>query len=79
MTNKRFVSIAEYQRMSGLSYQTIKAALERHELRGLRSESGHWKIDTAADGNADISALARQLDDQARMLAKLCRHLGVVQ
>ena len=57
--DKRFVAIAEYQRITGLSYQTVKNALETGQLRGVRTEAGHWKIDTQADGNPDISALAR--------------------
>ena len=42
---KQFVPIAEYQRMTGLSYPTIKNALETGQLRGIKTEAGHWKID----------------------------------
>ena len=79
MSGKRFVTIAEYSRLTGLSYPTIKAALERGELRGVRTEAGHWKIDLQSESSPDYSGLARQLEDQGRLLAKLCQHLGVVQ
>ena len=74
---KRFIPIAEYQRQTGLSYQTVKHALDTGELRGVRTESGHWKIDTHADGNSDLSALIDRLDNQERLLSSLCAHLGV--
>ena len=77
MGNKRFLTIAAFQRQTGLSYQTIRSALERGELNGLRTESGLWKIDTFSDSNPDLTALIARIDNQATMLAKLCQHLGV--
>ena len=74
---KRFVTLAEYQRMTGLSYPTVKNALETGELRGIRTEAGYWKIDVEVDGNTDVSILARRLDGVEGMLEALCCHLGV--
>jgi len=74
---KRFVTISEYQRQTGLSYPTVKNALENGSLRGIRTEAGHWKIDTQADGNKDVSAIIRRLDAQDQLLNALCAHLGV--
>ena len=75
---KRFVAIAEYQRISGLSYPTIKNALETGQLKGVRTEAGHWKIDTQDRGGADFSAITKRLDEQGQMLKALCGHLGVL-
>ena len=75
--NKRYVAIAEFQRLSGLSYPTIKNALESGELRGIRTEAEHWKVDTLDAGNTDTAAIVQRLDEQARMLKTLCAHLGV--
>ena len=76
--NKRFITIAEYQRISGLSYPTIKSALERGELKGIRTESGHWKIDTAAKANPETTAILERLDKTEKMLTALCKQFNTV-
>ena len=43
---KRYVSVAEYQRMSGLSYPTVKKAIASGELKAFTTEAGHYRIDT---------------------------------
>jgi len=74
---RRFVTIADYQRQTGLSYPTIKKALETGQLRGIRTEAGYWKIDIQADGKTDISAILQRLDVQECLLRALCEHLGM--
>jgi len=76
--SKRYVTIAEYQRISGLSYPTIKSALERGELKGIRTESGHWKIDTVADTNPETAAILERLDKTEKMLTALCKQFNTV-
>ena len=76
-SQNRFVSIAEYQRLSGLSYPTVKAALEAGELFGVRTSSGHWRIQVMGDRNADVSFLLDRLEKSERLLRLLCSHLGV--
>ena len=75
--SKRFVTIAEYQRISGLSYPTVKNALETGQLKGVKTEAGHWKIDTHESGSTDTSVIVKRLDESERMLKALCGHLGV--
>ena len=75
--NKRFVTIAEYQRITGLSYQTVKNALDTGQLKGVRTEAGHWKVDTTDAGNKDATAIMERLDRQEQLLKSLCRHLGL--
>ena len=75
---KRFVPIAEYQRMTGLSYPTIKNALDTGQLKGIQTEAGHWKVDVTDSGDKFISAILEQLDEQGRLIKALCGHLGVV-
>ena len=77
MSDKRYTTIAQYQRATGLSYQTIKYGLESGQIRGVRTACGNWKIDTEADTHPDISVITQQLDSQGRMLRALCGHLGV--
>jgi len=75
--HKRFVPIAEYQRISGLSYPTIKNALETGQIKGVKTEAGHWKVDTQDNGSADAAAIFQRLDETERLLKALCGHLNV--
>ena len=73
----RYVSINQYQKITGLSYPTIKNAAETGKIKAIQTEAGHWKIDTAADTSVDITALLERLDGQEKLLKSLCAHLGV--
>jgi len=74
--NKRFISIAEYQRKTGLSYASIKANIRNKTIRAVETESGQYRIDTAADG-PDLSAVLERLSVQEKLLNELCKHLGI--
>ena len=74
---KRYVAIAEYQRKTGLSYPTIKNALESGQLIGIKTEAGHWKVDLVTDGNADLMSVHGKLDGLERQIKALIEHLGV--
>ena len=77
--SKRFVSIAEYSKLTGLSYPTVKNALETKQIKGVQTEAGHWKIDISDTGNKDTVAIMEQLNEQGRLLKALCRHLGLTK
>jgi len=77
--SKRYVPIAEYQRMTGLSYPTIKNALDTGQLKGIKTEAGYWKIDTEDLGNKDTVAIMERLNEQGQLLKALCGHLGLKQ
>ena len=74
---KRYVPIAEFQRMTGLAYPTIKNALETGQLKGIQTEAGYWKVDTADTGDKGITAIMEQLNEQGQLLKALCGHLGL--
>jgi hypothetical protein len=74
---RRFVSIEEYRRRNGGSYQTIKSALDRGDLQGIRTEAGKWLIDTEAQSDPNSREIIHRLDGQERVLRALCKHLGV--
>ena len=76
---KRFVTIAEYQRQTGLSYPTVKNGIETGQIRAIKTEGGNYKIDLQADNNTELSAVIERLDQNARLLNALCSHLGVIQ
>ena len=75
-SQKRFIPMAEYQRISGLSYPTVKKALETGQLKGIKTECGHWRIDTQAD-SPEYSAIIERLDRQERLIKALSSHFGV--
>jgi len=77
MNSKRFVTIAGFRRMTGLSYQTIKNALETRQLVGIKTEAGSWKIDTHAQDNKNATTVLAHLDEQRELLLALCGHLGI--
>ena len=74
---RRYVPIAEFQRMTGLSYPTIKNALETGQLNGIRTGAGHWKVDTEDVGSKDVTAIVERLNEQGQLLKALCGHLGL--
>ena len=77
LDTKRFVTIAEYQRRTGLSYPTIKNALETGQLRGVRTVAGYWKVSTADSGSLDTAAIMERLGKTESLVKALCNHLGV--
>ena len=72
---KRYVSVAEYQRMTGLSYPTVKKAITSGELKAVKTEAGHYRIDMQAE-NADYSAILERLDRQEQKLDMFFKHFG---
>jgi len=74
---KTFVPVAEYQRMTGLSYPTVKNALETGQLKGIRTEAGHWKVDVSDATNIDNAVIIQRLDGVERILKALCGHFGL--
>ena len=70
---KRFIPMAEYQRISGLSYPTVKKALETGQLKGIKTECGHWRVDTQAD-SPEYSAIHGEIQELKTMVKTL---LGV--
>ena len=75
--SKQFVTLAEYQRISGLSYATVNHLCKSGQLKTITTESGLRRIDMQSGESCDNLALVKRLDAQARMLEALCTHLGV--
>ena len=73
---KRYLSEAEYKRKYNISTPTLKKALESGAIKGVRTECGHWRIDTQAD-NPEYSAIIERLDRQEQLIKALSRHFGV--
>ena len=70
--NKRFVSLAEYQRMSGLSFPTVKKAISNGEIKAVKTEGGHFRIDTQADKSPETAAIMEKLSGIEKAVQRLC-------
>lgn len=70
---KRFVSIAEYQRQSGLSYATIKHMIETGQLKYIVTEAGHERIDTQE--NTDTTIICKRLDVLETIITAIAEQL----
>ena len=73
---KRYVSVAEYQRLSGLSYPTVRRAIASGELKAVTTEAGHYRIDTQGQ-QTDYSVIIERLDRQEQLIKALSSHFGV--
>ena len=67
--------MAEYQRISGLSYATVNHLCNTGQLNFITTESGLKRIDTMQK-DADNSAILEKLDAQEKMLKALCKQLN---
>jgi len=73
---KRYVPIAEYQRISGLSYATVNHMLNTGQLQFITTETGLRRVDTQQVDSA-IGEIILRLEVQEGLLKRLCEHLGV--
>jgi hypothetical protein len=73
--SKRFVTIAKYQEISGLSYATVSHLMNSGQLPYITTESGLRRVDTGA--TPDRAELIERLDRTEQILSSLCDHLGV--
>jgi len=72
---KRFMSVAEYSRVYGLSQATVRHLIHSNQVRYITTESGHKRIDTGIAPTD--TAVNMKYDEQCKLIAKLCEHLGV--
>ena len=75
LAKKRFVTVTEYQRISGLSYKTVMHMIRTGQLPHIKTESGQCRVDTQPNGqNATI--LAEKMDDVQKCLKALCKQFN---
>lgn len=74
--DKRFVTIKQYCKISGLSYATVKHLMVSGQLNYITTERGLQRIDTREVGN-EIAVLEK-LDKTEKMLAALCKQFNTV-
>ena len=75
---KRFIPVSAYMQETGLSYPTVVNAIRTGQIRAITTESGHYKVDTLADQNADLLELTGKLENLEGLLKSLCVHLGLL-
>jgi len=71
---KRFVTVSEYQRISGLSYKTVMHLLDTGKLKHIKTESGHCRIDTQADH--DNTNIMDKIDETQKLVKALCKQFN---
>ena len=71
----KLYSIAKYMREYGGSYPTIKNALETGQLKGIKTETGQWRI-LVGDGSPEYSALLGEVKEVKTMLKTLLSVFG---
>lgn len=74
---KKYGSMVEGQKHYGVSYPTLKHALETGQIKGIKTEAGIWKVLLTDTEDKDVTAIIGRLYEQERLLKALCGHLGV--
>ena len=74
--DKRFVTVAAYQRMTGLSYKTVMNMIKTDQVRYITTDGGNYKIDTQSDGNRDNVSVLAALDETQRLIKALCKQFN---
>ena len=84
LKEKRYVSMSTYQKMTGLSYKTVKHLIETSQLKTIKTEAGNYRIDVVSNNSAkaeielkkEISNLKDALRSTETMVKALCKHLN---
>jgi predicted site-specific integrase-resolvase len=76
ISNKRFVTIKEYQKIAGLSYKTVDHLLNSGQLPFITTQSGLRRVDTQPI-TGSTKELKERLDKQEQILNAICEHFGV--
>ena len=72
---RRFVPVAEYQRITGLSYKTIMHMIKTSQLRHIKTEGGHYRIDTQHN-SIETTILLDKLNEMQKQVTALCKQLN---
>ena len=62
----------------GMSRPTILHGLETGRIKGIKTETGHWRVFIGDAEDTSTTAIVEQLNEQGRLLKALCGHLGVL-
>jgi len=73
--NRRYVPVAEFQRISGLSYKTVMHMIRTSQLPHVVTESGQYRVDTQPNGQSN-AILAEKIDDMQKYLKALCKQFN---
>ena len=72
---KRFVTVAEYQRMHGLGYATVMHMIKTGQVKAIETESGKYRVDTQSDYDG-LKGLIDKTDETQRILKALCKQFN---
>ena len=74
--NKRYESMRAFQKMTGISYKTLKFLCDTNQIPHVRTEAGTVLIDTQAV-SPDISLMVDTLNEVLKKVAALCHQFNI--
>lgn len=72
--DKRFIPVSQYMKKHKLAYETVMHAVNTHQIKHIRLESGRVLIDTMP--NQDNAAVIEQIEDLKKLVKSLCRQFN---
>ena len=74
---KNFVSEAKYVRLTGLSRPTVRRGIEDGIIKAVRTEAGHYRVDTSTDTSPVTTDVAQRLGKIEQGVEALCKQFGI--
>jgi len=71
----RFITVAAYQRISGLSYKTVMHMISTGQVAHIKTEGGHYRIDMHSTSN-NSAELIDKLEETQRLVKALCNQFN---
>jgi len=73
---KRFVSVSEYQRLTGLGYKAVKHMIRTKQVPYIETECGKYKVDTSPINGTSDSEVMDKLNELQRQVYALCKQFN---
>ena len=64
-------------RLTGLSRPTVRKGIEDGKIKAVRTEQGHYRINTANTTSPDTTAVINRLEGIEAAVMALCKQLGI--
>jgi hypothetical protein len=74
---KRYITVAAFQRMNGLSYKTVMHMIKTGQVRYISTSGGNYKIDMQSNMMQRNEDYYDDLMETQRLVKALCRQFNV--
>ena len=75
---RRYIPVSEYVRIYGLSQKTVRHGLGTGQIKGIKTETGKWRVDTFDGNNFQSEFVMQRMDKHEKLLLALCKQFGIV-